>query len=87
MAKVENRQSKSQITTSDRYLVHYGKGAFTFYLILLFAVFGFTTIYFIRQGMSDPFFGTIFILCEWAFFGLFCLVGYLSGIYTREYFL
>lgn len=87
MAKVENRQSKSQITTSDRYLVHYGKGAFTFYLILLFAVFGFTTIYFIRQGMSDPFFGTIFILCEWAFFGLFCLIGYLSGIYTREYFI
>jgi|GEM_PF-4511009 len=87
MAKGENGKSQSQIITSDRYLVHYGKGGFTFYLILLFAVFAFTTVYFIRQGMSDPFFGTIFILCEWAFFGLFCLIGYLSGMYTREYFI
>ena len=87
MAKGENRKSQSQVITSDSYLVHYSKGGFTFCLILLFAVFAFTTVYFIRQGMSDPFFGTIFILCEWAFFGLFCLIGYLSGMYTREYFI
>lgn len=87
MAKRESRKSQSEIINSDRYFVHYSKGVFTFYLILLFVVFAFTTVYFVSQGMSDPFFGTIFILCEWVFFGLFCLIGYLSGIYTREYFI